>query len=221
MNIEIIVFLIIIGIIVVLTVTEKNDAEKSGVIDFKTSHDINGDISKLKNKIKDDAKAARDTKRLFITLIIIISVVLLGFIAVSLNMILNSDNAFNKDIIKLEKDDTNDSSDKDKENNKEDKKDKDIKLDDLGDVSNYIKESQSSGECDKEVIKKDVAYRKDQIENGQIEIYLVKNNKTLKIEKAESIDKLLDDYFSAKSYEKLFVINGDGILTKYIYISKD
>ena len=221
MNIEAIVFLIIIGIIVILTVTEKNDrVDTKGVIDFKNSHDINGDISKLKAKIKDDAKSARDTKRLLITLIVIIAVILVGFIVVAIDLILNRqpNNLLEKDndTIVEERDDN-----KDKEEQKDNEKDKDIKLDDLGEVSNYIKDAESAGNCDAEVIKKDIAYRQDAIKDGSIEIYLVKENKTLKLENTETIDKLLSDYFKSSSYEKLFVINGDGILTKYIYIAKD
>ncbi|MCQ2911236.1 MAG: hypothetical protein MJ244_03520 [Clostridia bacterium] len=217
MNIEAIVFLIIIGIIVILTITDKSDVKNEGVIDFKTSHDVNGDIKKLKSKIKDDAKNARDTKRLFISLIVIISVILIGFIVVACDLIFR-DNNVNNNI----NNDTN-IVDKDKEEDKKDKEEKDkdkldITLNKLGEVSDYIKESQEASPCDMVAIEKDINYHKQEILDGILEIYLVKDNKYTKLENPDTITNLLEDYFRSKSYKKLFTINGDGVLIRYIYI---
>lgn len=229
MNIEAIVFLIIIGIIVILTITDKSDVKNEGVIDFKTSHDVNGDIKKLKSKIKDDAKNARDTKRLFISLIVIISVILIGFIVVACDLIfrdnnvnnnINNDTNINNTIV--DKDDNN-KVDKDKEEDKKDKEEKDkdkldITLNKLGEVSDYIKESQEASPCDMVAIEKDINYHKQEILDGILEIYLVKDNKYTKLENPDTITNLLEDYFRSKSYKKLFTINGDGVLIRYIYI---
>ncbi|MCQ2978689.1 MAG: hypothetical protein MJ245_02715 [Clostridia bacterium] len=231
MIIEAVVFLVIIGVIVLLTITDKNDKKENNdsFIDFRKSHDISGDINKLRSKLDDNVNLYKTMRRTFITIFIIIAVILIGFIVVATDLINKASDIIN-DNDKVKEDiylDVYEKEDIDENNNDEDenKEELDIKLNKLTkELKDMIKIANNAGDTDKATLISNIKYRVENkdIENKTLEIYLISGNEYLLLDEnyLDNYDKVVDKYFNSELFNKYVLIDGDGVLKAYIFETK-
>lgn len=233
MIIEAVVFLVIIGVIVLLTITDKNDKKENNdsFIDFRKSHDISGDINKLRSKLDDNVNLYKTMRRTFITIFIIIAVILIGFIVVATDLInkasdiINDNDKVKEDIYLdvYEKEDIDEDNNDDE--NKEQQEELDIKLNKLTkEIKDMIKIANNAGDTDKATLISNIKYRVENkdIENKTLEIYLISGNEYLLLDEnyLENYDKVVDKYFNSELFTKYVLIDGDGVLKAYIFETK-
>lgn len=245
----VIIFLSLIGIIVVVTTIEPkrniddeyiekeekdiNEVETKidkktlpdGSIDFRTSTDIKGDIKKLKEKINNERIDYVSIKRVKVTLLTLVLLIIVGLIFTTVNFLDKATNSLGNKLV-IYHEDNNDNVEAKKEEKKKEKKTKNKK--DNKDVNaniNYdegLYKDSTLGEVTVTIegILKDFRIHREKIEAKEIEVYVVdEKGKENKIETYnDALSYLMVDKFIDIDFEKRFLLTPEGILARYIYI---
>lgn len=229
------VFLVVVGLLVYLSIlgskdtypndeemdTVKNNESKNDIIDFRTSDSIPTDIRKLKEKVNNEIRGRQNTRK-FLAALISLIVIIAGGVLLALPSYINSFNQNNKDDIK------EDVYDEVKDDIYQDNND-DVFVDDiynyepvlLNDKELYKDTTLIDTLSTSEAVLKDFNFHHEKIEKGDVEFIIKANLMTMKFTKTEDIEKYFKIEENKKlNFEKRFLVNGDGVLIKYIYTVK-